>query len=446
MIRMAGIRLAIVALALVFSLPPVGGEGAIAAAILEATQKDGGLAAVLQFAERGDTILLKAGVYRGPVMIDKPVTLKGVPGAIIDAGGAGSAVHVTAPDVTVIGLTIRGSGSDHERKDAGVFLGKQAHRAQVIDNEILGNLVGVYVLGAKDAEVRGNVIVGRQDHRMNDRGNGVYVWNAPGAIVMFNDIRYGRDGIFVNASKRNKFIGNRMRDLRFAVHYMYTHNSEVSGNESYDNNAGYALMFSDRLTVRSNLAVNSKRHGILLNYANKSTFENNKVVRGGERCVFIYNSNRNAFTRNWFEGCDVGIHFTGGSEGNGVIGNAFLGNKRQVKYVGTKWVEWSSAGRGNYWSDHTGFDVNGDGIADTAYKPNDLVDQILWRHPTAKALLQSPAFGILRWAQGQFPAMYPGGVIDRAPLMTPFAPELPHHWQEAGGPAVASHQQSKEAM
>ncbi len=75
---------------------------------------------------------------------------------------------------------------------------------------------------------------------MNARGNGVYVWNSPGAIVEGNDIRFGRDGIFVNTSKNNIFRDNLFRDTRFSVHYMYANDSEVSGNVSIGNDLGYA--------------------------------------------------------------------------------------------------------------------------------------------------------------------------------------------------------------
>jgi len=81
--------------------------------------------------------------------------------------------------------------------------------------------------------------------------------------------------------------------------------------------------------------------------------------------------------------------------------------------------EWSAAGRGNYWSDNPAFDLNGDGIADTAYRPNDIVDQVVWRYPAAKLLLNSPAVQLVRWAQAEFPNLHPGGVVDSAPLMRP---------------------------
>ena len=87
-----------------------------------------------------------------------------------------------------------------------------------------------------------------------------------------------------------------------------------------------------------------------------------------------------------------------------------------MKYVGTRDLDWSKGGRGNYWSDNPAFDLNGDGIADTAYRPNDLVDRVLWTAPSAKVLINSPAVQVLRWAQAQFPALYPGGVVDTRPL------------------------------
>ena len=90
-----------------------------------------------------------------------------------------------------------------------------------------------------------------------------------------------------------------------------------------------------------------------------------------------------------------------------------------MKYVGTRALDWSKAGRGNYWSDNPAFDLNGDGIADTAYRPNDLVDRVLWTAPAAKVLINSPAVQVLRWAQAQFPALYPGGVVDTHPLIAP---------------------------
>ncbi len=371
--------------------------------------------------EPGDVIRLAPGLHDGPVVVDRELTLLGEPGAIVDGHGQGTVVTITVPGVTVRGLHVRGSGSSHEDLDSGIKATKTATGAQIIDNRLTGNLFGIDIHGAKDARVAGNEIIGRRDHRMNARGNGIYIWNAPGTVVEDNDVRYGRDGIFVNTSKRNVFRDNRFTDLRFAIHYMYTQDSEIAGNVSRDNHVGYALMYSRDLVVRDNVSSRDRDHGIMLNYANDALVEGNTVTGGGEKCLFMYNANKNRVLDNRFEACPIGIHFTAGSERNDIVGNAFIGNRVQVKYVGSRWLDWSDEGRGNYWSDHAAFDIDGNGIADTAYRPNDMMDHILWTQPAARLLLGSPAVQLIRWAQAKFPALLPGGIIDSRPLMTPVA-------------------------
>ncbi|MEW5728372.1 MAG: nitrous oxide reductase family maturation protein NosD [Pseudomonadota bacterium] len=379
----------------------------------------GGLAAALAAAAPGDTLALKPGTYHGGIVIDMPMTVDGGGAAVVDAGGRGSVVRVTAADVILRGLVVRGSGSDLHAMDSGVFLDRGADRAVVEGNRIEGNLFGVQVHGPKDAVVRGNTILGRRDARMSERGNGVSLWNSPGSRVEDNLIRWGRDGIFTNASRNNVFAGNHFRDLRFAVHYMWTNDSRVADNVSEGNHVGYALMYSRRIEATGNLSRGDRDHGLLMNYTFNSTVTGNAVADGGGKCAFLYNANDNRFSGNWFQSCDIGIHFTAGSEGNAITGNAFVANRTQVKYVGSRHLDWADEGVGNYWSDNAAFDLDGDGLADAAYRPNDLMDRVVWRHPLAKLLLASPAVGLVRWAQDSFPAVLPGGVVDTAPLMAP---------------------------
>jgi nitrous oxidase accessory protein len=396
------------------------------------------LRAATAAAAPGDVLVLASGVHDGPVRIDHALSLEGEPGAIVDGHGQGSTIEVTAPNVSIRHLSIRGSGRSLAQMDAGVFLNQNAAGAVVEANELTDNLVGVYVHGAPGAIVRANRITGWVAPNLNDSGNGVYVWNAPGAQIIDNDIDGGRDGIFTTTSRNNVFHGNRMHGVRFAVHYMYTQDSEVSDNVSVGNHAGFVIMYSDRLTVRGNVSDGDRDHDMLFNFANGSRIEGNAVLHGGDQCVFIYNANKNRFVGNWFEGCRIGIHFTAGSERNVMTGNAFVGNQTQVMYVGTRNLDWSEHGRGNYWSDNPAFDLNGDGIADTAYRPNDLVDQVVWRYPAAKLLLNSPAVQLVRWAQSAFPNLHPGGVIDSAPLMRPPEVSAAHYHDTSRPPLPAA--------
>lgn len=379
----------------------------------------GTLATAIAGAAPGDVLILEPGRYLGAVTIDRALTLKGDITSIIDGLGQGTVVTIEASDVTIKNLTVTGSGMENQALDAGIKILKKADRAVIAFNHILGNLHGVDVHGGHDAQVRGNTIEGTQNPRMNDRGNGIYVWNSPGTLIEDNTVRWGRDGIFSNTSRKSIYRNNLFRDLRFAVHYMYTNNSEVSGNVSIGNHLGYAIMFSNKVVVKDNLSLSDITHGLMLNFANNADVSGNLVRGGADRCTFIYNAHKNLIYNNRFEGCNIGIHFTAGSERNVLTGNAFVGNRTQVKYVGTRDIEWSFEERGNYWSDHSSFDLDGDGIADSPFRPNDLMDHILWSQPAASLLTGAPAVQLIRWSQSSFPATLPGGVVDSAPLMSP---------------------------
>ncbi|WP_191569439.1 nitrous oxide reductase family maturation protein NosD [Paracoccus yeei] len=403
---------------LLAALPAVAAEHPVAPG-------PGRLAEAIAGAAPGDVLVLSGGAYPGPVTIDRPLTITGPEGAIVDGGGKGTVITIDAPDVTLRGFAVTGSGGKNEDLDAGVKILKGADRA-VVDRLLLAdNMHGIDVHGGRDAKVTGNRITGRQDPHMTTRGNGIYVWNSPGTLLDGNSVRYGRDGIFSNASADSIYRNNVFRDLRFAVHFMYTRNTEVSGNISIGNHLGYAIMFSDRAKILNNLSLGDREHGLMLNFANNADITGNLIRGGTKKCLFIYNAHKNLIWDNRFQECGIGIHFTAGSEKNVLTGNAFVANREQVKYVGTRFMEWSHEGRGNFWSDHPSYDLNGDGRADGSYRPNDLIDHILWSQPAASLLTGSPAVQLIRWSQSSFPATLPGGVTDSHPLMRPLSIPVP---------------------
>ena len=384
----------------------------------------GQLRSALSTAAAGDTLLLASGTFRGPFVIDRSITLRGDERTIIDGGGEGTVITVSAPGVRLEKLIITGSGQRLATEDSGIFITAEGDGTTVAGNTLQGNLIGIYLKGPDDAVILDNTIDGLQQLRVNERGNGVQLWNTPGSVVAGNHIRYGRDGIFVTTSRNNSFHNNHFSELRFAVHYMYTNNSSVTDNVSIGNKVGYALMYSKHLVVTGNESQGDSERGVFFNFTNDSRIERNVVMPSAQRpaaekCVFVYNSNFNSIHRNHFESCEIGIHFTAGSEQNTIWENNFIANRNQVKYVGTRELEWSKDQRGNYWSDQLAYDLDGDGTANQAYRPNSISDQILWRYPMAKLLMNSPILQILQWAQSEFPALHPGGVTDSHPLMKP---------------------------
>ena len=147
---------------------------------------------------------------------------------MLDGGGVGRVLTVAAP---------AGDGAGYHRAPLRQPTGDGRQRylrylqrvttPSILDNRLEHNLIGIYLKGPVAALVSNNHIVGRQDLRMNERGNGIHLWNSPGSVVENNEVRLGRDGIFVTTSRDNQFRNNHLSGVRFAIHYMYANDSEV---------------------------------------------------------------------------------------------------------------------------------------------------------------------------------------------------------------------------
>lgn len=377
-------------------------------------------------AAEGDTLVVPAGTHEvGTLRLAKPLTLAGEDGAVLDGGGSGDVVRVTSPGVTLRNLEIRNSGMNLNKMNAGVFVEEAANGFHLADSFLDHNAWGVWVNGANAVVIRDNRIRGNTDVVSPNRGNGIQLWKVSGALVADNEIWRTRDAIYIEVSHgANILHGNHMHHLRYGVHYMYSHRNEVTHNRTHDTRAGYALMMSDNLEVHHNRSAGDEDYGVLMNYVKKSTIHHNRVEPGPEKCLFVFNSQYNDVHHNRFTGCDVGVHLTAGSFHNRIFENAFMHSRNQVKYVGNREQEWSRDGRGNYWGDYLGWDTDGDGIGDVPYRPNDMVDKLVWKYPLVRVLMNSPAVQSLRWVQQQFPALRSPGVTDHHPLMEP-AGEVP---------------------
>ncbi|SEK74558.1 nitrous oxide reductase family maturation protein NosD [Halomonas daqiaonensis] len=387
---------------------------------------------LIEKASDGDHLTLPEGRYPGPLTIDRTLTLQGEEGAVIDGGGEGDAVALEAPRIVLAGLTIENWGANLTDMDAGIFVEESATGSVIRDSRLEGPGFGIWLDAVSDVEVLDNVIRGDASLRSQDRGNGIHLFNVRNVTVAGNDIRHTRDGIYIDTSSESLLRGNHMESLRYGVHYMYAHDNRLEGNTTRNTRTGYALMQSKRLEVIGNRSEGDRHYGILMNNITDSILRNNLVtginqrrdaqgqglISGGEgKALFVYNAQYNRFEANRFAESDIGIHLTAGSEDNALVGNAFVDNRQQVMYVATRAQEWSEEGRGNYWSDYLGWDLDGDGIGDTPFEPNDAMDRLLWRYPVAQLLMHSPAVLALRWVQRQFPVFRPQGVKDSHPLM-----------------------------
>ena len=392
------------------------------------------LQTILDGANAGDQIVLAKGRYEGNFVLPVSLELTGEDGVVLDAQGEDHALEVKGVDSYIHDIRIINWGDDLTDLDSGIFVHKSAANTRIEGTFLQGGGFGIWVDATPGVRIIENKVEGDLNLRSSDRGNGIHLFNVSGALAKDNEVWHTRDGIYIDTSNGNELIGNTLHDLRYGVHYMYSYRNLVKDNFTYNTRTGYALMQSKYLTVIGNRSKNDANYGILMNYITNSTIRNNRVEgiqnarhphmqqssnRTGleGKALFIYNSLFNEIRDNLFSDSDMGIHLTAGSEDNVLSGNAFVRNKEQVKYVATRPQDWSDKGTGNYWSDYLGWDMDGDGIGDIEYEPNDSVDRLLWKFPAAKLLLNSPAVETLRWVQRQFPVLKSPGVVDSYPLM-----------------------------
>jgi len=365
-------------------------------------------------ASPGDVLQLPPGVWSGPVVIDKPLTIRG-PGAIVDGGGLGTVVRVDAPNVTLSDLVIEHGGRDVDGPDACVYVTQRATRARIRANSLSRCGFGIWIHRAEDVVVEGNRIIGATAGHRADRGNGIHLFDGTRLLVRDNVISGGRDGIYVAATEDSRIEGNRMSDTRYGIHYMFSYDNVVSHNLARGNVGGIALMESHGITATHNVSSDNKEHGILFRDAQRCTIRHNRVERNGNG-LFFFSSVDNVIEHNVVAHNEVGAKVWAGSDRNEVSSNAFLGNRVQLFYVASSDLVWGDARAGNFWSDYLGWDQNGDGVGDRPYRVDSFTTRLIHRYPAASLLLRSPALELLTHLEQTLPLLRTPTVIDRRPL------------------------------
>ncbi len=381
------------------------------------------LRAAISTSEPGATIQVPAGVY-GAITIDRPLTLVGAPGAIIDAGGQGDAVKINAPDVTIRGLVIRGTGSSVDRENAGVAA--TAARATIEDCRFNDVLFGISLASAPGSVIRGNSILGK-DLDIARRGDAIRIWQSPGTVVESNTVERSRD-VVVWYSSDARLIGNTVTDGRYGLHTMYTDACVMEDNRVERNSVGIFMMYSRDLQARRNVIADNRGpsgFGIGLKDVDGVTLEDNLIAGNRVGINLDTTPTRQDIThhhrRNVIAFNDVGIAFMPAVRNNQFESNAFVENIENIAILGGGAFEGQNTftveGRGNYWSDYRGFDLDSDGVGDVEYRATGLFEDLMDREPKLRYFLYSPAQQAIDMAARSFPVVSPRPkVIDTAPL------------------------------
>ncbi|RMF59657.1 MAG: nitrous oxide reductase family maturation protein NosD, partial [Calditrichaeota bacterium] len=385
----------------------------------------------LNAAQAGDSILISPGIYDGPLIIDKSISLVGEKFPIIDGRGKGTVILVTAPNVTITGFRIRNSGISLNNEDAGISI--NARRATIENNQIEDVLFGVYLRKADSSLIQNNIIKGKPELEIARRGDLIRAWYTNAVRVENNRLFFGRD-VIIWFSKNSIVKNNRVSNARYGIHFMYSDDCLIEHNALTGNSVGVYLMYSKRLTLRKNTIAYNRGpsgFGIGLKDFDDGLLEENVIVdnRVG---IFVDNSPREVNSRMTYHGNviaynDVGISLLAFIRRSHLYQNSFIENYEQVgiigsgEFTGNQWDE-------NYWSDYAGFDADHDGLGDIPYKSQNFYEELISRKPQFRLFIYSPAIQALDFTTRAFPMVTPRPkLMDKHPRIAPYFPSgIPH--------------------
>lgn len=398
------------------------------------------LTAAIAAAPPHTVVHVPAGIYYGAYTLARPITLLADGHVMLDGGGRGTVLTIGAPDVTVRGLHITGSGGQIEQA-AGIAV--TGDRAIIEGNVIEDAYNGVLVRGARDVQIVGNRIIGRSertggaslemDHAAapaGAAGDGVSIWNVGAILVRNNEILAGRDGIYLSYADEALLDSNRIANVRYAIHTMFGADLMVFGNEIADNQSGLVLMSTGRIEVARNTITGQRDpatgYAVLAKDVVGFRLVENVIARNGVglKADGVDPSAAAAeITRNQIAYNSVGVDLSP-SAALTFSRNSFVENLVQVRAGGPTRSAWTATGRGNYWSDYRGYDLDDNGVGDLPHAEGTSADRLLRSAPELELFRGSLAFRMLGQAGRWWDISQRGTITDPVPLTRSLAPSV----------------------
>lgn len=353
-------------------------------------------------ASPGDILRLAPGIYQGAIRIDKPLTIEGQEGRVIIRGeGKGSVIRILASSVTLKGLWIEGSGSEHSSIDAGIVAEKVSN-LKILDNRLRDVLFGIDLRETHRSEVSRNHITSKP-FDLGLRGDAIRLWYSHDNTISENTIQESRDFV-VWYSSGNRIFKNHGVDGRYSLHFMYAGKNLVEDNLFERNSVGIFFMYSEGTTARNNTVKNSVGSfgvGIGMKDASNFTLKENTVIYNA-RGFYIDQSPFQPGSVNRYEGNRIlynttGVQFHATQHRSLFYGNLFKGNVETIANdtpgAKIRLNEWL----GNYYDDYEGLDRNKDGIGDIPHRHYAYADKLWLYYPALRFFYGSTVMSVLNF-------------------------------------------------
>ena len=362
----------------------------------------------------GGTLTLPPGQYKGPVVINKSITLKGEKGAVLTGNGTGSVLTIRGKNVTVEGLRIEKGG--YNSIDGDALIRVEADGVVLKNNHTLDGYYGIHLVRCFNSQIIGNVIEGNEQDEIADRGNGIQLTYGGNHVLKNNHIKFVQDGIYYDNTTGIQTEQNQVEYSRYGYHLMFSKKVNLVANGTFNSIVGTMVMDAEDVLIQSNEfrgQRDSRGYGLFI-YETKGCKIEGNVIADNTNGMAFDGAMNTLISNNMVFGNDLGVKRVGEAIDSHFTGNSFVANVRQV---GGKrsWPEevWHKDNKGNFWDDYQGVDLNQDGVGDSPYRMADAMLRLMDLDPIFSIFYGSPVQQLLEWIGKD------QRVIDPYPLQIP---------------------------
>src|SRR5688500_15511482 len=149
----------------------------------------------VQLANRGDTILIKKGIYYiNNVVLTNPVTIIGEDLPILHGSDKFELLTIRGKNISISGMEFSHSGYSGTTDMAGITI-VDASYITIENNRFTQTYFGIHVANSHHFTIRKNELKGVTKSEQSS-GNGIHLWKCSYALVENNNSSGHRDGIY----------------------------------------------------------------------------------------------------------------------------------------------------------------------------------------------------------------------------------------------------------
>lgn len=364
----------------------------------------------------GDTVRIMPGVYKeGNLIIRKSITILGVGLPVLDAENKYEIFTISARGVTISGLKLINTGVA-SINDISAINAIESDELQVLNNQFENTFFGIHLANCRKSLIEGNRLHSnaKAEHQI---GNGIHAWKCDSITIRNNEVNGHRDGIYFEFVTNSLVEANYSHhNMRYGLHFMFSHHDQYHRNIFRDNGAGVAVMYTKSVTMTGNRFEDnwgSSSYGLLLkdigdSFIGKNYFTKNTVgvyMEGSSRCRF----DKNSFERNGWA-----VKIQANCDANIFSGNNFLGNTFDLSTNGSLVLNTVDS---NYWDNYQGYDLDKNGVGDVPYHPVSLYSMVVEKMPSSVMLWRSFLVYLLDKTEEVVPSITPDNLKDLHPMM-----------------------------